>query len=272
MVTFPNCKINLGLNILRKRIDGYHDIESVFLPIPLFDALEIVKTKETKAFSFSTSGLSVPGNAMDNLCIKAYQLLLQKHKEIEPVQMHLHKAIPTGGGLGGGSADGAFALKLLNDYFKLNLSITELEYLALQLGSDCPFFILNQPTITTGRGEHLIPIEINLKGYRILIVNPGVHISTAEMFGKITPAIPQESLLENIKLPPEYWMNKINNDFEAVVFMKHPELKMLKEQLLLSGAVYASLSGSGSTLYGIFKKEDDINLNFKNYFTFSFCP
>lgn len=270
MVTFPNSKINLGLNILRKRTDGFHDIESVFLPIPLYDVLEIIKKDETESVSFTSSGINIPGKTEENTCVKAYNILRHNYNEIEPVQVHLHKIIPTGGGLGGGSSNGAYMLKLLNRYFNLQIGDDELKKYALQLGSDCPFFISSEAAFATGRGEVLKPINVDLTDYRITIINPGIHINTSEMFGKISPASPDYTLLENIHLPPEEWTNKIKNDFEPIAFELYPDLKAIKEKLISDGAVYSSLSGSGSTIYGIFKKRTMPKTYFKNYFSFSF--
>ena len=187
MVSFPNCKINLGLNIVNKRNDGYHDFETVFFPIHLKDALEII---EKEKFEFSTSGLPIEGEPEKNLCIKAYQLLKKDFPQLPAVQMHLHKAIPMGAGLGGGSADGAFTLKLLNKKFDLSLSEKQLINYSLQLGSDCPFFILNKPCFATGRGEILEQIDLDLSEYKILIVHPAIHISTAWAFSTIKPLKP----------------------------------------------------------------------------------
>lgn len=267
MISFPNCKINTGLNILRRRNDGYHDIETVFYPLPLTDVLEIIPAKEKSPFTLT--GLQLQGSNENNLCVKAYNLLKEKYPSLPPVQMHLHKIIPAGGGLGGGSADGAFALKILNEIFDLKLQQDELTALALQLGSDCPFFIINKPCYSTGRGELLKEINLSLSGYRLVVVNPGIHISTAEMFSRIKPAVPATSLKEKIKLPVESWREEIKNDFEVPVFELQPEIGGIKEYMYKAGAVYASLSGSGSSVYGIFKKEQPVNLEpFSSYFCF----
>ena len=264
MVSFPNCKINLGLNIVNKRGDGYHDIETVFFPIHLKDSLEIIE-KET--FEFLTSGFSIEGEPEKNLCIKAYNLLKKDFPELPAVQMHLHKAIPMGAGLGGGSADGAFTLKLLNKKFGLSLSEKQLINYALQLGSDCPFFILNKPCFATSRGEILEQAELDLSEYKFLIVKPPIHISTAWAFSTIKPLKPVKSIKQIIQQSIATWETELINDFEKPVFEKYPEIKNIKETLYEAGAIYASMSGSGSAVYGIFKKEKAISISFpKNYF------
>ena len=259
MVTFPNCKINLGLNIVNKRDDGYHDIETVFFPVPLKDSLEVI---EKEKFEFSTSGSSIEGETATNLCIKAYHLLKKDIPHLPLVQMHLHKAIPMGAGLGGGSADGAFALKLLNKKFDLNLSEEQLINYSLQLGSDCPFFISNEPCFATGRGENLAPIELDLSEYKIVIIHPVIHISTALAFATIKPLKPGKSIKQIIQQPVSTWKDELKNDFEKPVFAKYPEIKKIKDALYDAGSIYSSMSGSGSAVYGIFKKENPIPLSF----------
>jgi len=264
MITFPNCKINLGLNVLGKRSDGYHDIESVFFPVQIKDGIEIIE-KET--FQFSTSGLPIEGDQEKNLCVKAYHLLKKDFPQLPNVQIHLHKAIPMGAGLGGGSADGAFALNLLNKKFNLSLSENQLMNYALQLGSDCPFFILNKPCIAKGRGEILDQIDLDLSSFKIVIIHPNIHISTAWAFSNITPAIPKISIKEIIKQSIETWKEELKNDFEDAVFIQHPEIKNIKDGLYNAGAIYSSISGSGSAVYGIFEKDQPISFSFhKNYF------
>jgi 4-diphosphocytidyl-2-C-methyl-D-erythritol kinase len=253
MIAFPNCKINLGLNIIRKREDGFHDLETIFLPIPFTDILEIISSDKTE---LTVTGLSV--NTTDNLCIKAFNLLQQKFLRLPPIKMHLHKVIPMGAGLGGGSSDAAFTLNLLNEKFELNLKTEQLADLALQLGSDCPFFILNKPCFATGRGEILEPVNIDLKNHRILIVNPGIHIDTRWAFSKITPLQRNTSIKQVITQPIETWKEDLQNDFEVPVFAKYPEIKKIVIDLYEQGAEYASLSGSGSSVFGIFSKEKNI--------------
>ena len=269
MVLFPNCKINLGLHVVLKRDDGYHDIETVFYPVPLQDALEAVQNKESekKNFQFSTSGLTIHGKNEDNLCIKAYQLLKKDFPQLSSIKLHLHKTIPTGTGLGGGSADGAFTLKLLNQKFDLRLSTEQLLNYVRQLGSDCPFFVLNKPCYATGRGEVLETIQLDLSAYKLIIVNPGIHVSTAEAFSLITPALPSRSIKKIIHQPVESWKSGLKNDFEEPVFKKYPEIKQIKDDLYKAGAFYASMTGSGSAIYGIFEKNIKMNLVFpENYF------
>jgi 4-diphosphocytidyl-2-C-methyl-D-erythritol kinase len=269
VIVFPNCKINLGLNIIRKRSDGFHDIETIFYPLAIHDALEIIQTAleeniQSSIFNiqFSTSGLIVDGKAEDNLCPRAWQLLKKDFPELPSVKMHLHKTIPYGAGLGGGSADAAFTLTLLNRNFNLQLSTEKLLGYALQLGSDCPFFIINKPCFATGRGESLEPIALNLSAYTFVIVNPGIHVNTAEAFSLVTPALPSISVKQIIQQPVETWRGELKNDFEEAIFSKYPEIKNIKEELYKAGAVYASMSGSGSTVYGIFEKDKESRLSF----------
>jgi len=264
MVSFPNCKINFGLNIVNKRDDGYHDIETFFFPVHLKDSLEII---EKEKLEFSTSGFSIEGEPEKNLCIKAYDLLKKDFPQLPAVQMHLHKAIPMGAGLGGGSADGAFTLKLLNKKFDLSLSEKQLINYSLQLGSDCPFFILNKPCFATGRGEILEQTELDLSEYKFLVVHPPIHISTAWAFSTIKPLKPSKSINQIIQQSILTWKAELINDFEKPVFEKYPEIKKIKDKLYNAGAIYASMSGSGSAVYGIFKKEKAISISFPdNYF------
>jgi 4-diphosphocytidyl-2-C-methyl-D-erythritol kinase len=261
MIVFPNCKINLGLHITRKRADGYHDIDTVFYPVPLEDALECIHAPSSaEPIAFTASGLPVAGNASDNLCVKAWYLLKKDFPDLPPVQMHLHKAIPMGAGLGGGSADGAFALQLLSQLFHLNLSTEQLEGYALQLGSDCPFFIRNRPCHATGRGEQMQPVQTDLSGYTIVVVHPGIHISTAKAFAGITPHMPERSLAEIIALPVTEWKEHLVNDFEKSIASDWPAIAGIKQQLYAAGAAYASMSGSGSAVYGLFPKENKYQL------------
>jgi 4-diphosphocytidyl-2-C-methyl-D-erythritol kinase len=260
MVVFPNCKINLGLHVVRKREDGYHDLETIFYPLPLRDALEIVKADGSRQkadenqATIHMSGLSVAGNPEDNLCIKAYNLLKRDHPQLAGVDVYLHKAIPMGAGLGGGSADGAFTLQALNDKFQLNLSHEKLLDYSLQLGSDCPFFIINKPCYATGRGELLQNIPLDLSAYSFLVVHPGVHINTGWAFSQLTPAPSPQPLPEIIQQPVASWRNSLTNDFEAPVCKHHPDLQAIKDALYEGGALYASMTGSGSCFYGIFPK------------------
>lgn len=256
MITFPNCKINLGLYITSRRPDGYHNLETIFFPVPLSDALEIIENKQPGSYKspviYSGSGLEIAGNSSDNLCIKAWQLLKKDFPGLPPVLMHLHKVIPMGAGLGGGSSDAAHALMLLNTKFNLGLSPEVLVDYSLQLGSDCPFFIFNKPAIGKGRGEMLKPIDLDLSGYTLVLVNPGIHISTKEAFGNIVPRQPMPPIEHFAGQPVEAWKDHLLNDFEPGVFHAHPELKDIKNSLYNAGAVYASMSGTGSTIFGLF--------------------
>ena len=267
MIAFPNCKINLGLRIASKRSDGYHDLETIFYPLPFCDILEIIhSTEDTAQPLFSTSGMRVEGNKENNLCIKAYELLKKNYPSLPAVTIHLHKAIPPGAGLGGGSADASFTLKLLNEKFELNLSSDQLINYSLILGSDCPFFIINKPCFATGRGEILEEIKLDLSAYKFIIVNSGIHISTAEAFAGITPALPAKSLKEIIQQPIETWKAELVNDFEKNIFSQYPEIEEIKNKLYDNGAIYASMSGSGSTVYGIFKKNTRVDLRLPTHY------
>ena len=275
MIAFPNCKINLGLNIVGKRNDGYHNLETVFYPLDLRDAIEIVEEKSTQNTmpdsdsyrdQFSISGLKVEGDVENNICVKAYHLLKKDFPDLPPVKMHLHKTIPSGAGLGGGSADGAFTLKLLNKKFNLNLTENKLLEYALLLGSDCPFFIINKPCFAEGRGELMQEIEVELSAYKILIVYPGIHINTSEAFSNIKPGVNKKSISEIIKQPIASWQEELYNDFEKPVFNQYPEIKKIKEKLYNAGAIYSSMSGSGSSVYGFFEKEKVVQVSFpENY-------
>ncbi len=263
MILFPNSKINLGLNILHKRIDGYHALETVFYPLPLRDALEVVtmsRQESSQQLPFTMSGLDIDGHPGSNLCLKAYRLLKNDHPAMPRVKMHLHKVIPSGAGLGGGSADAAFTLLLLNKKFKLELSQEKLIEYALLLGSDCPFFIINKPCFAEGRGEELQPLALDLSGYKVVIINPGIHINTSNAFMRIQPGDKVNSLKENILLPVKEWKEIIINDFEKVIFEQYPEVGEIKRDLYNSGAIYASMSGSGSTVFGLFNNEAIIEI------------
>ena len=264
MVVFPNGKINLGLNVTNKRNDGYHDLETVFYPTRIHDVLEIIKADVVE---FTMSGLPVAGDVNDNLCLKAYHLLKKDFLELPPVKIHLHKVLPMGAGLGGGSADGAFTLMLLNQKFKLNITEQQLSRYALQLGSDCPFFILNKPCFASGRGERLEPIAVDLSAYKIILVHPGIHVSTARAFALLNPAEPSTSIKNILDKPISTWKHQLINDFEAPVFAMFPEIKQIKQTLYAAGALYASMSGSGSAVYGIFENKDITLPNFPEHYT-----
>lgn len=259
MLVFPNCKINLGLHILRKRSDGYHDIESLMYPITWCDGLEFVPSNID---SLTVTGLNKDlGTIEQNLVFKALTLLRQHHF-IPSLKIHLHKTIPSGAGLGGGSADAAFMLKALNSYFGLNLSSSELQNYALKLGSDCPFFIENIPALAKGRGEILSLVPIDLSKCTIVLVVPSIHISTAEAYSMVKPNDARTPIHEIISMPLEKWKNQLVNDFEQPLFLKYSRLQTIKENLYALGAIYASLSGSGSTVYGIFNYEPTVDEKF----------
>ena len=266
MIVFPNCKINLGLQILTEREDGYHNIETVFYPIPLKDALEIVLADGgEEQVVFSSSGYPINGDTKDNLCLRAYYLLKKDFPDFPAIKIHLHKAIPMGAGLGGGSADAAFTLQLLNSLFGLNIPVAQLLDYSLQLGSDCPFFIINTPCIGLSRGEVLKEIKLALSAYNIVLVNPGIHVNTGLAFKALNVNanhLTNTSVQNIIQQPIDNWQHHLKNDFEEPVFQKYPVIKNIKETLYKQGAAYAAMSGTGSTVFGLFKKDLPIKLNF----------
>ena len=262
MICFPNAKINLGLNVVNKRPDGYHNIETVFYPIPVKDALEIVSAEE---LSFTQTGIQVDAPMEKNLVIKALNLLKTQY-DIPALEVHLLKAIPFGAGLGGGSADAAFMLKLLNDFCQLNIQPEELEKLAATIGADCPFFIRNTPVFATGTGNIFEPVELSLKDYHLCLVKPDVAVSTPEAYSLVTPAAPALSLKEIINRPVSEWKKLMINDFEQSVFTKHPVIGQIKETLYQAGAVYASMSGSGSSVFGLFENPTHLKEQFSGCF------
>lgn len=252
MLTFPNIKINLGLSITEKRPDGYHNLETVFYPVNLEDALEIRTSPEAeKKITLHQYGMEIAGSPEDNLVAKAYSLL-DKEFHLPPVEIHLYKHIPSGAGLGGGSSDAAFMLKLLNEQFHLNLSEEQLEIYAATLGADCAFFIKNKPVYAKGIGNIFSPIELSLRGYQIMIVKPDVFVSTREAFANIHPHHPEYPVKEVIRRPVAEWKDTLINDFEASVFPQHPVIGEIKQELYNQGAIYASMSGSGSSVFGLF--------------------
>ncbi|MGE0562488.1 MAG: 4-(cytidine 5'-diphospho)-2-C-methyl-D-erythritol kinase [Flavobacteriales bacterium] len=252
MIVFPNAKINIGLNIVEKRVDGFHNIESVFYPVmELFDVLEIIKSS---ALKFTSSGIAIPGNEADNLCLKAYHLI-KADFNISPIYIHLHKVIPIGAGLGGGSADAAFTLKLLNQVFELKLKDDELIDYARKLGSDCAFFIKNKPVYAFGKGDEFEDVSIDLSTYEIKIEYPNIHVGTAEAYDGVKPTPSTKNLKNLIQLPIEQWKTDIKNNFEDSIFPNHHQIKTLKEKFYIEGAIYASMTGSGSAVYGIFEKK-----------------
>lgn len=261
MLSFPNAKINLGLRITEKRPDGFHNLQSCFYPVGWSDALEVIPADE---FVFRSSGLPIPGDVSTNLCVKAYRLL-RADFDLPAVQMHLHKIVPIGAGLGGGSADAAFALKLLNERFDLGLGIAQLEAYARLLGSDCAFFVQNRPVYCLEKGDVFREIAVDLSGYHVLLVYPNLAISTAEAYAGVRPRQPETALYTQLKTPVDAWRDSVHNDFEDSLFPRYPLLADIKEQLYASGAVYASMSGSGSTLYGIFNAPPAFPNQFRHY-------
>ncbi len=259
MIQFPNAKINLGLQLVEKRPDGFHNLVSCFYPVGWSDALEILPT--TGAATFTTSGLVVPGNPKQNLCWKAYELL-QKNHSLPPIQMHLHKVIPMGAGLGGGSADAAFTLKILNTSFGLKLPDETLQNYARQLGSDCAFFIKNQPALAREKGDVLEDISLDLAGFYVMLVYPNLSISTAQAYAGVTPRQPDQELRTVLAQDVSTWKDQLVNDFEASLFPKYPALPALKNQLYAMGAVYAAMTGSGSAVFGLFSEKQAENVPF----------
>lgn len=266
MLLFSNAKINLGLHVLNKREDGFHNIESVFYPIALYDIIEFNVTNEKKDFIFKNTGLIINSKPEDNLCIKAY-LLLKENFNIPSLDIHIHKIIPFGAGLGGGSSNAAFMLKGLNEQFKLNIREEELIELADSLGSDCGFFIQNKPSLVTGKGEIMNPMNINLSDFEIVLVHPSIHVDTKTAYNNIKPKENHKPVDGIIMSELSLWKNQLTNDFEKPVFARFPEIKKIKTKLYENGAVYASMSGSGSSVYGIFKSKPKLkNLFPDNYF------
>jgi 4-diphosphocytidyl-2-C-methyl-D-erythritol kinase len=261
MVTFPNAKINIGLFVTERRPDGYHQLESVFYPVGWQDVLEAVPADSV---TFRSTGLPIPGDAATNLCLKAYQLLRADYA-LPPVHLHLHKVVPIGAGLGGGSADGAFTLRLLNDAFGLDLSDDVLESYARQLGSDCAFFVRNVPRYCFGKGDEFAPVSLSLAGKWIVLVNPGIHISTAEAYAGIRPQPAPVALPDAVQQPVTAWRDVITNDFERHLLPRYSLIAELKERLYAAGAAYAAMTGSGSTVYGIFEQERNLDTEFSDF-------
>lgn len=253
MITFPNAKINLGLNIVEKRLDGYHNLETVFYPVPIEDALEVnIRNEGNGKLRLHQAGLEIEGEAENNLVVKAYRLLDEKFN-LPPVDIHLYKRIPSGAGLGGGSSDAAYMLKLLNEKFDLKLADETLEEYAARLGADCAFFIRNAATYAEGIGNIFSPISLSLKGYQIVLIKPDIFVSTREAFAQIKPHRQQIPLKEVIKQPIEDWREFMVNDFEESVFPQFPAIKEIKEELYRQGAIYAAMTGSGSSVFGLFQ-------------------
>lgn len=255
MIKFPNAKINIGLNIMSRRTDGYHNIETVFYPVNINDALEVV---EAPQLEFSASGIEIPGYANENLCLRAYELL-RRDFDIPPVHIHLHKNIPIGAGLGGGSSDAAFFITIMNEKFGLGMDGSKLENYARLLGADCAFFLHNRALFAQGKGDILEDIHVDLSAYTLVLVMPPVHVSTGEAYRGVRPSHPEAPLKELALTDPGLWKGKIINDFEAGVFSNHPSIRGVKSELYERGAVYASMSGSGASVYGLFKSCPDLS-------------
>lgn len=253
MISFANAKINLGLLVTGKRADGYHNIETVFYPVKLYDVVEMLPAKKT---CFQSVGLDIPGQG-DNLCERAVELL-QKDYALKPVSIQLLKNIPIGAGLGGGSSDAAYVLKMLNDFNDLGLSMDQLAPYAEQLGADCSFFLKNKAVFASGIGTTFEAVMLDLSAYFIVVIKPEIHISTVEAYSNVIPQIPQVDLRRVIQLPIQEWKYHLVNDFELGIFEKYPQIEEIKHKLYQNGAVYASMSGSGSAVFGIFEQKVDL--------------
>lgn len=268
MICFPNAKINLGLNIVSRRNDGFHNLETIFYPINLKDGLEITNSNSNEQYQLFQTGIKIDGDPSSNIVIKALELVRNHSKvNIPNIDIHLLKKIPTGAGLGGGSSDAAFMLKLLNENYQIGLSNNELVELALQIGADCPFFLYNKPAFASGIGNLLEPIDLDLSGMYLLIVKPDVFISTKEAYSMVSPKSPTLSLKEIVTRPLYEWKELMKNDFEDPIFKKYPQICKIKQQLYELGATYASMSGSGSSLYGIFNEKPHFQKLFNNHYT-----
>jgi 4-diphosphocytidyl-2-C-methyl-D-erythritol kinase len=259
MITFPHCKFNLGLNVKFKREDGFHEIETIMVPLPFKDILEIVPAPN---FQFNSSGISIPGDKNDNLCVKAYNLF-QRDFQIPTVAIHLHKNIPLGAGLGGGSSNGSFTLVMLNELFDLKITNQILKQYAALLGSDCPFFIDNKIQLCTGRGEITNELSLDLSSFFVKLINPNLHVNTSEAYANLDLTKPSNTLEDIIARPLGDWKKSLKNDFEDSVFKKYPILAVIKNKLYEEGALYASMSGSGSTMIALFKTEP--KLSFRDF-------
>jgi 4-diphosphocytidyl-2-C-methyl-D-erythritol kinase len=249
-IVFPNAKINIGLHVTGKRPDGFHDLETIFYPIGWHDTIEMELVGETELVLY---GRNIAGSPHENLVLRAYHLLCEKF-DLPVIRFHLLKTIPTGAGLGGGSADAAFTLKLLNETFQLGLTPGQLEVYASELGSDCAFFIQNKPVFATGKGNEFQNIQLDLSAYKIMVIHPGIPVSTAEAYRNVEAGTPVDNLKSLIDLPVKEWTSRIVNDFEKPVFKLFPEIAGLKQSMYEANAIFASMSGSGSAVYGIFEK------------------
>lgn len=268
MITFPNAKINIGLQVTERRPDGYHNLDTIFYPIPINDALEVIVAEGVDYdCRLHISGITIDGDTDNNLVVRAYRLLATDYT-LPSVDIYLHKHIPTGAGLGGGSADASYMLRLLNEMFELGISTTQLEAYATQLGADCPFFISNTPVYATGIGNEFHPIDLNLDGWYIVVVKPEVFVSTKEAYSMVKPEMPAITLDKKITSSINDWKETISNDFEKGIFVLHPELADIKEKLYTLGAKYASMSGSGSALFGLFETPIE---NVEQHFEGCFC-
>ena len=267
MITFPHAKINIGLQVTERRFDGYHNLDTVFYPIPIQDALEVVVADGADYdCRLHISGITIEGETDNNLVVRAYRLLASDYT-LPPVDIYLHKHIPTGAGLGGGSADASFMLRLLNEMFELGISTAQLESYATKLGADCPFFITSKPVYATGIGNEFHPIELDLSGWYIVVVKPDVFVSTKEAYSMVKPEKPEKTLDKKILHPITEWKDIISNDFEKGIFSLHPELAEIKEKLYSLGAKYAAMSGSGSALFGLFEVPiEGVEKYFDGYF------
>lgn len=265
MISYPKSKINLGLHVTEKRSDGYHNIETVFHCVDWTDIIEVVPgPKHSRGVEIHISGLSVSGKHSDNLIVKAYNQLAQDYS-IDAVKVYLHKQVPMGAGLGGGSADAAAMLKSLNEIFQLKISVAELEQRAAKLGADCAFFIEGKPVYATGTGTQFSSCTVNLGGWYIYIIHPGIHVGTAEAYSGVVPKKSEVSIPEILSLPVEEWKHHLRNDFENSVFAKHEEIAAVKANLYNHGAVYAAMSGSGSAVFGLFR-DKPVQMNLPSHY------
>lgn len=268
MIVLSSAKINIGLHILRKRDDGFHDIATLMYLIPFCDIIEIVRDKQGKEFKYNHSGIAVPGKLESNLCYKAWQLFSEEVSKI-PVKVHLHKQIPVGAGLGGGSSNGSAILRGLNTLSGNKLNTNNLQIMASKLGSDCAIFIKEKHSFAEGRGDKIQDISVNLSGFFLVIFNPGIEVNTAWAYNKANALEVRKSLRQLISFPVEEWKEFIENDFEKSVFAAYPEIKQLKDKLYVSGAIYASMTGSGSSVYGLFRQKPAIPANLTRYLIWS---
>ena len=273
MITFPIAKINLGLNVVEKRPDGYHNLQTVFYPVPISDALEVTTMDDrfpsTVDCDLKVTNIAIDGDEQKNLVVRAYQLMKQDFPTLPRIHSHLWKGIPTQAGMGGGSSDCAYMIRLLNDMFTLRLDDEQMMHYAARLGADCAFFILSTPCYAEGIGEQLQPVSLSLKGWYIGVVRPDIPVPTREAFSLIKPHYPDANCRDIVMQPVETWRHQLVNDFESSVFALHPELAAIKDKLYAMGATYAAMSGSGSALFGLFREPTtDFSSQFPEMFTF----